>query len=286
MNDYIDTDTLSELFYGSVLAETECVVYKYDSTDNSVNKIRSFEMTPLSKMIYDSVSTNKKTWILRDMMADDNYISGIDDFDPDYLEKLENKELGFYMEDYVCHNMQCPVCNTKSLRRYNVKNMPVVDVICTNIDEHEGKIKLFQIKTTLGHKYFDRKKQTLLVGSKKYGYMCHEISGRADMSHKNLLVGYICINMVELDDNKYKIDNRDSFVLVPDVKNKSDNNYYRYTGKKTHFGNEIIQWNPTMVNIYDINNFMENTNVDTTTVYNISDIMLNPYDRVAQKLIF
>lgn len=286
MDNYVDIDTLDDLFYGSMLAETKCIVGQYDPEKNILRKNISFEMTPMSKIIYDSVSTNKKSAILKDMIMDDNYIENIDDFDPDYIEKLENNELGFYMEDFVCHNMRCPICGSKSLRKYNVKNMPVVDVICTNADQHNGKIKLFQIKTTLNNGYFNRKNHVLLVGSKKYGLLCHEIYGTAPMDHKNLLVGYICINMTEIADNKYKISNTGSFVLIPDIHNKNNNKYYSYTGKKAHFGNEILAWNPDMTNIYNINNFMENLNVDTTTVYNISGIILNPYDKVAQKLIF
>lgn len=285
MDNYIDIDTLNDLFYGSTIVETKYIINKYNPNDYKPKKI-SFEMTPMSKMIYDSVSTCKKDSILRDMMIDDNYIDDINELDPDYLEKLENNELGFYMEDFVCHNMRCPICNKKSLRKYSVKNMPVVDVICINSDKHDREIKLFQIKTTLDNGYFDRKKCTLLTGSKKYGYMCHEISGKDNAERKNLLVGYICINMTEVADNKYRISKTKSFVLVPNIRDENNQKYFSYTGKKAHFNNEILIWNPDMSNVYNINKFIDNMDVDATIIYNISDIVLNPYDRVAQKLIF
>lgn len=286
MNNYITTETLHDLFYGSDLVETGYLPYLYDQKNIKPKKNISIEMTPMSKMIYESVSTSHKVAILRDMIDDDEYIDNADDYDPDYLEKLENSELGFYMEDFICHSMKCPVCGVKSLRKYGVKNMPVVDVICVNTSQHIDKIKLFQIKITLNNNYFNRKKHILLVGSKKYGFMCHEVYGMDTMNHKDLLVGYICINMIEVEDNKYKIDNNKSFVLIPDINNHMNEKYYSYTGQKAHFGNEVLEWNPNMVNVHDIAHYVDTMNVDTNIHYSIAKKILNPYDKVIKKLIF
>ena len=76
MDNYIDIDTLNDLFYVSTIVETKYIINKYNPNDYKPKKI-SFEMTPMSKMIYDSVSTCKTDSILRDMMIDDNYLEDI-----------------------------------------------------------------------------------------------------------------------------------------------------------------------------------------------------------------
>jgi hypothetical protein len=245
----------------------------------------SHMLTPMSKLIYNAAHDDDKEQLLKDLILDNKYITSADEKenenDPDYLEKLENNMLGFYMEDFVCHHFKCPTCGQKSLKKYSIKNMPVVDVICTNIVYHNNtnNIYLYQIKITVNNNnYFSRKTNQIAIGSKKYGFHCHEVSGTDDIQSKKILIGYFCINLTSINnDNEYKINKNNSFILIPDTKKTNNNKYYEYTNLVGAYGRNIIKWNNQMVNEYDLSNICEKWSVNTNDIYIDDNIIKNPY---------
>lgn len=51
-----------------------------------------------------------------DIESDDDEIERLlDKYDPDYLEKMENKNLGFFMENFLVAHAICPVCQKKKV---------------------------------------------------------------------------------------------------------------------------------------------------------------------------
>src|SRR3990172_4897969 len=112
--------------------------------------------TPFTKMILDAIRTDEREELKKEFEIDNKTIDALAELDvekdPDYLEKMENNRLGFYMEDFVISHMGCPICGKKTLQKYSVPNMPTVDLVCTNRDGHllfdEKQINcfLFQVK--------------------------------------------------------------------------------------------------------------------------------------------
>lgn len=286
---YESSESLYKLFTQTKIVES----IEIQPSKLTINQVSRNELTPFSQLIYDSVSTNEKKKLLEDFKKDDMKIDLEDINDPDYIEKLENNKLGFYMEDFICHHFICPICQQKTLRKFSINNMPVVDLICVNYDYHYKykKTFLFQIKISVDNTtYFSNKNRYILVGSKKYGYNSHEISANDNINKKFILINYICLYLNQKSDHTYQIDKKNSFILIPDLSKNNRELYYKYLEGSYYFNRNKITWNPNLVNIKDINNYCDKYMVDTNTIFDITAIINNPYNekinRVTKKLQF
>ena len=159
-------------------------------------------LTPFSKQLAKSVATPDRPEFIKGLLQDDADIQGlesIDDLeDPDYVEKMANSGLGFFVEDFLSFHGRCPVCKQKTLRKYSISNMPVIDLICTNKRYHI-KTKtptcfLYQVKIKVGDsRYFDYTHKYINIGSKAKGYNSHEVLGFRGIEHKLVVNRYICL---------------------------------------------------------------------------------------------
>lgn len=292
---FVTKKEIFKLFTETNLLDTKEIPFLpiNNNTTSAINIYDPNKLTPISKLIYDSVDTNEKERLLLDFKKDDINLNLLDLDDPDYIEKLENNRLGFYMEDFVCHYFKCPNCMQKTLKKYAISNMPVVDVICTNYNYHIDKNEtfLFQIKiSTSLNNYFSKNNKYILIGSKKYGYNSHVINGADQAFDKQLLINYICLQLDQIADNTYNIDKRNSFILIPDAKKNINNHYYEYIQKQNRFNRSAITWNINLVGELGINNYCDNFIVNTNTVFSINKILSNPYSKkfskISKKLMF
>ena len=191
------------------------------------------------------------------------------------------------MENIVSFYGTCPVCGQKSLHKYQNSNIPVVDLVCTNLRYHlvEDKCFIFQLKISLTTDYFNKGKQIIAVGSKIFGEPSHLVSVKAEIENKIVVPGYICIKLYRDRDNiqTYHIDKNNSFVIVPkysvpNYQNKSDNNYYRYLDSTNKYGKHIISWNNFICDLYDID-IVINLQTITFEVFN-EEVIQNPYNKL------
>lgn len=288
-NDYIDKITLYDLFFRKPI---NIVTF----TENS-QQIQTINLTPIEqktqslltllspegKLLYERAPKEDKEKLLNDLVKDTNIVENMEmvDYmnDLDYKEKMENNMLGFYMESFIsCYGM-CPVCKQNTLRKYNMSNMPVVDLICTNFDYHFNNKScfLYQLKTSIDSNYFT--KNHITVGSKRFGYNSHIVKGTDNDNKKILVIGYICLFLTQNENhnNKYKINKSRSFILIPNLENTLDDYYYSYG--VNYFGKNIIRWNSKLVSINSINECIDNANnmnVDTNKQF--SEVIIeNPY---------
>lgn len=289
--DYYPRDNLKFIFYKNKLLDLQ-IIKDTSKTNIIPPKISIFdfetipnpnELTPIGKMIYDTAHKDDKINLLIDLSKDDielNKNQIINELkDLDYKERMENNKLGFYMEKYVSVNFKCPICNEYSLKQYANPNIPVVDLLCINKQHYNSNFSnLFQVKISTGFSsYFSH--NFINVGSKKYGFNCHHIKGNDSNDVKKLLINYICINL-NYDQNKniYDINKKNSFILIPDPNNTTDQYYYSYNGN-------TIFWNKSMfINSYNFNN-IDLPIINPNDIY-IEKIIYNPfqYYNVAKSL--
>ena len=249
-------------------------------------------LSPMGKQIYKTASEEDKPYLLPLLLKDTNDVEEqeMKDYenDPDYIEKMENNGLGYYMEKFMSFYGICPVCKQNTLRKYNMSNMPVVDLICINRKYHiaNGGCFLYQVKTTVesdtlfSNIYFNKKNKTIMIGSKRFGYNSHVIKGDDDHNKKLLTIGYICLYLIKdtQNDHKYRISKTNSLVLIPDLHNNTNEYYYEYV--KVIMNKNVITWNSNLVLIDNIDSLLQNNlNVDTTKFFNESNIT-NPYNDI------
>jgi hypothetical protein len=228
-------------------------------------------LTPFAKKLFDTLYSDDKykffkseQYEIETKQIEINELQKELD-DTDYIDELPGT-IGFYMESYAALTLTCPVCNKKTLYKYNNQNMPVIDLVCIN-DEHDINkgVRFFQVKTKnnnslfAGTKYFDIDKNYAYIGSIKFGYNSHIIS--AMDFDKTTLIGYLFISISSFNDN-YKI--TDAQWILPNLSIKKDKCYYYYTydtiRKKyiINWDNELIQKIkiiiPNIVSIYNIIN--------------------------------
>lgn len=208
------------------------------------NRILPKDLTPMTKMIVSNLSPYSRKLMLEDISNDDKEILDLEN-DPDYLEKMENNRLGFYMESFMSYYGLCPVCKQNTLRKYAQSNVPVVDFVCINKDYHikSNTCFLFQLKISLNNQYFSFRQQTISIGSKKYGEIPHSIKGNGI---KKIVPGYICLKLISKEMQTYKIDTQDSFIIIPNYLDNSNKSYYEYMPYLDKYGKNVITWNPTM----------------------------------------
>ncbi|BCS83351.1 hypothetical protein QLL95_gp0772 [Cotonvirus japonicus] len=295
MNKTINIKDIYKLFFGKDLVtltkirlqDTNLLNVSKKSKNSNQHKLVIDDpnnyLTPISKKIYRSTSPKSKPHILRELLFNNEVIKTMEDNqdenDPDYQEKMENNGLGFYMEDFISVYGLCPVCGEATLRKYSQSNVPVVDLVCINKEYHLSRKECFiyQMKISVSNDYFDLQKEKIIVGSKKYGELCHTMKANAKIQDKFIVPGYICIKLNRIPSNiqEYTIDHRNSFVLVPDYNINDNQQYYHYTGELGMYGKNIISWNKYLVDIKELD-FIVTHNRVLYEVFN-ENSMKNPY---------
>jgi hypothetical protein len=253
------------------------------SSINNTVSVKFDNMTPTKKSILLSVQTPERPSLLKAMKKDDIAIRETEildaKYDPDYNLVLE--QLGFYMEDLIALFGRCPVCKQDTLRKYGAQNMPVADLICINTTAHTNSCCLWQIKTSIGGygSYFDNNKRLLTVGSKKEGFLAHEVLGSASIKEKKNVVGYICISLQKTGITTYRVVPNKSFVLIPNYATILDNEkYYTYVDVKSRFRNKnSVQWNSKLVSMVPLTISFNKMVINTNDVYVDSALEQNPY---------
>jgi hypothetical protein len=237
-----------------------------------------FEITPISRMILSSLTPYSKQIMTEELRADNLFIEEYErkelENDPDYLEKMANNKLGFYMENFVSYYGVCPVCKQNTLRKYFHSNVPVVDFVCINKDYHlqTNTCFLFQLKISLGGEYFNFNQ--ISIGSRRYGELPHSIKGSDNIKH--IVPGYICLRLNWLESQSYLIDPNNSFIIVPDYHNTSNISYYQYLPYKDRYGKDIITWNSNMFTTLSVRDILNTLFVDYE--YFTETIIDNPYN--------
>jgi hypothetical protein len=168
--------------------------------------------------------------------------------------------------------------------------MPVVDIRCSNINhniEIHGPI-YYQVKTTTGAnfanggkypKYFSLKDNYIHIGSKRFGFNCHNIKYS---DNKDILIGYICIEYNENEiTNKLIINSDNSFIIKPKCNYKEkikDDYYYKYIEDlTTDKQKEIISINKDLCYIIKLHILPININIQFDySVYHIKPPPLPP----------
>jgi hypothetical protein len=247
------------------------------------------DLTPVSKSIYDTLTPISQDKMRQDFIRNDIVVETLEEkqyeLDPDYQEKFENGGLGFYLENYISYYGLCPVCGEKTLCKYRSSNVPVVDLVCINTDYHlsENKCFLFQVKISLNNSYFNLDHKKISGGSIKYGEIPHTLEGTSDTNKKYLIPGYICLRLEEhtTDIQTYLINHNASFVLIPDLNNKSNQFYYQYLQDKNFFGKNLITWNGSMVSTKPLNTVLNGGRIKEY-VFN-EEVIDNPYQQLLQK---
>lgn len=282
---YLPLIGLYNLYFNNKLSE----IIKINNTDpiyQSPIKIKNElpKLTPISKLLYESATEEDKIKLLQLFKYDDERIKELNKYnpeeDPDYLEKLENNGLGFYMENFICYYALCPICKQNTLKKFASHNMPVVDVVCTNKKYHleNNTCFLFQIKISLNESYFSKKNKFITIGSKFFGYNSHVIKSNFPIQNKLVCVGYICLSLdlVSNYDTKYKINNQKSFALVPDLQKQDNEYYYSYVNETTNIKNKIT-WNNKLVELTGTKDFLTNIEIDTNEIF-FENVKNNPYN--------
>lgn len=206
--------------------------------------------------------------------------------DDEYIPDPE-KELGVYMENYICSTLYCPICKAK-LYKYTLSNQPVVDLYCAG----NHLIKFFQVKTKrygsripnepIYSKYFHidliNKTNYIHTGSFRYGRYTHSIT-LLDTNLYHALIGYILIeyNYDDLKPREITILPNKSYVIIPNIvkKNFNVNEFYSYIAVK-ELGNTstIITFNQDNMECNTFSTIYPNlgNKIDITCQFDLEDI--------------
>ena len=243
------------------------------------------DFTPISSSILENLSPETREKLIRLFALDDAICNQHEVIDLDYQEKFENGRLGFVVEDWLVANGVCPVCGLHTLCKYQQSNVPVVDLVCTNVNYHlkNKSCFLFQVKTSLSDTYFNLRQRSVSVGSRVYGHNSHTATGSASISSKYVVPGYICIKLTpkSQEHQTYSIDTKRSFVLVPNYSSTNAQPYYGYTSTNYScwYGHPTIDWNPLMVAVLPISSVVSNQRTVEYKVYPEVAIV-NPYRKL------
>ncbi len=250
-------------------------------------------LSPNAKNILEYLTPYSKERMINDMISDDKdlkieeILEENNDIEYTYFE---NKEVGTFMELYICSNFICPGCKKGKLLKYINPNMPIIDAICSS-DEHkyEHGPKYYQIKTTEkdtsynGMKYFDKKLKYIHTGSKKYGKLCHEVKLGDDFNKKKILISYICIQYTK-NERIISIDLNESFIIIPNLYmeaitlEENELKYYSYLDTKIPY----ITFNLSLCNLYTFKIYKNiNININLDLIFD-----MKPYipEHLKQKL--
>jgi hypothetical protein len=250
------------------------------------------EFTPMKQKILEYAGPANREALLAELTKDDREITGLESRqfldDPDYVEKMSNSGLGFYMESFVSYYGRCPGCGKVSLKKFRNCSIPAVDFVCVNKEYHEtnNMCFLFQLKISVSesHDYFytsEDGNKVINIGSRRYGEIPHSIKGTSSADLKKLAIGYICLKLITNADGTYQINPELSFCVHPNLQLPDDKQYYNY------FRPISIGHNPIVVDISMMHRtpiesiFTEGIVVGTPFV---EETLKNPYDLVSKKL--
>jgi hypothetical protein len=189
------------------------------------------------------------------------------EYDEEYIPDPE-KELGVYMENYLCSKLYCPICGD-TLYKYSLSNQPTVDLYCNG--NHE--VQFFQVKTRRSssyipgeyNKYFDINAPIpyIHVGSYRYGKYTHSITP-IDRHLYKMLIGYIVIEYNYIIDKPREITivPSKSYIIYPNttINPKRGDKYYTYLHLQ-EFGDNVITFDKNnmickkFTDVYPFNKF-------------------------------
>jgi hypothetical protein len=254
---------------------------RYKSPTNDLPSI-PLQLSPYSRSLLLSFSPETQKLLAKDFLKDDAYINSITNRleldDPDYMY-FNNSKVGTDLEYWVCVNIRCPGCGSE-LYKYANPSMPAVDVRCINQNHSLANgPKYYQIKTTEkdkqhnGYKYFSLEERYICTGSIRFGYNCHIMTYNDD--YKDILIGYICLEYIYINQDTIRVDNATSFILIPNLLYQPTNieeasaTYYSYITNP--LSKPMITFNPLMCNILTFNNTFD---ISLNTMYDARKIKI------------
>ena len=107
-------------------------------------------LSPAAKRILAAYTPRTRKYLEEDFISDDLRLLRLEEKQEEKdesFELYENKEVGVFLEKWICANFKCPGCLGK-LVKYASSNMPVVDIMCSN-KEHDA----FERKTSFASTY-------------------------------------------------------------------------------------------------------------------------------------
>jgi hypothetical protein len=200
-------------------------------------------LTPFTKNIYNSIPIEDRSPFLHDITKEQDKINKdyVHELNDPFNLELTKSKLGFYMEDYLCDKLPCPICHGK-LYKFVRQNMPMVDLICENAKLHllNNQCFLWQVKTTVeSDEYFDKTKKIINIPNNIYGNLVLN----PDVSYRHLQIGFICMHLNDTGDGyRYIINNDKSFILKP-----NDGSFRCYLQAMSSINKISITWNPDCV---------------------------------------
>lgn len=229
-------------------------------------KIEEYGFSPQAKKVLDAYTPITRKYLEEDFLEDDSRLLKLENKQEEKDESFEfyeNKEVGVFLEKWICANLTCPGCSGK-LVKYASSNMPVVDIMCSN-KEHDAKFgpKYYQVKSTESnnwfgnHKYFSLKDKYIKVGSTRFGKLSHEVT-LGDEENKKIVIGYICIEYVYSPNSarSININMKKSFFVIPDLTkipssdDEKKERYYEYLDNLENPKIPIITFNDKICDIY------------------------------------
>ena len=295
----VTEELLKYLFFKSDLVDID-IARRSERSERfeTLKPLNNGDYTPMTKLIIDyeragAAGDANIDELIAKIKKDDVKVIGIEEDvknDPDFIEKMSNSGLGFYMESFVSFYGRCPGCGENSLKKFRNCSIPAVDFVCINKQYHEerGICFLFQLKISVSesHDYFYTSvdgNKVIKIGSRRYGEIPHSIKGTSPLDLKKLAIGYICLKLIIKEDGIYQINPALSFCVHPNLQLPDDKQYYNYVGPIKSGHNPIIVDMSMMHNISIGSIFTEGIVLGTPFV---EKTRINPYDQVSKKIDF
>jgi hypothetical protein len=223
---------LSHLFFNTKLVDVIDYIPPPPPTISHRYPLRHLKRIDYSKTpgasILAAVDDSEKIYLLEDFKKDDEILeklnSRLDKDDADFMRKKNHNNIGFFMEDYIVKNGVCPICETRTLRKHIIHNMPAIDLVCVNTKHDKNYPILFQVKTSVSNDYFSS--NVIPVGSIYFGYYIHSLT--PTNINKNISVNYICIDLNHISELSYEITDK-SYILIPKLDSIINESFYAYT---------------------------------------------------------
>ena len=184
----------------------------------------------LTPAILDYLSPGARSRMEGDFEIDNVVIERLNEIQEEKDDDYKNYEnRGKLIEAWVANNMRCPCCKAQhSLRRYLSDFMPIIDLVCINMEHtiNDG-VRFFQVKTSNGIPFMDKPyfnydasesheySNTIHVGSRTWGEPVHNIIPFDSQFNKKILCGYICIQYRENED-VLRIHIKNSMIVLPE----------------------------------------------------------------------
>ena len=141
------------------MATVRVVQDVYSTTINNNNDNNNNKISPISKLILESVSSTELEKVKRLLFHDNEEINENEDNEEEFVPLLSPQELGHYVESFIANNGKCILCENE-LRKFKQRNYPTYDIICK-----QGH--LYQIKCSSGDNYFSLSNNKITIGDRK-----------------------------------------------------------------------------------------------------------------------